>query len=104
MGRPWPSSTAPTIICLRSGRWSLLMTSTAEGIPAFTFEVDGGGVEEDQLELGEQVTPLSEEHLLDEHVAPERLVRPVSILARVVPSGSQLAVRPSLPTKGYGHD
>jgi hypothetical protein len=44
----------------------LAMTAPAEGIPAFTFEVDGGRVEEDQLELGEQVTPPSEERLLDE--------------------------------------
>ena len=37
----------------------------ADVLAALALEVDRGGVEEDQLEIGEEVTPVGEQPLLD---------------------------------------
>ena len=43
----------------------LAVTTLTDRLSPLSLEVDGGRVEEDQLELSEQVTPSGEESLLD---------------------------------------
>ena len=41
----------------------LAVAALADGFASLSLEVDAGGVEEDQLEFGEQITPVGEQPL-----------------------------------------
>ncbi len=50
----------------------LAMATLADGFAPLSLEVDAGGVEEDQLEIGEQITPVGEQPLLDQILGASR--------------------------------
>ena len=50
----------------------LAMATLTDGFSSLSLEVDTGGVEEDQLEFGEQITPVGEQPLLDQVLGTSR--------------------------------
>ena len=53
----------------------LAVATLTDRLSPLSLEVDGGRIEEDQLELSEQVTPSGEESLLDEVLVARRSKR-----------------------------
>src|SRR5262249_17301248 len=71
----------------------LAMAALANGFSSLSLEVDAGGVEEDELEFGEQITPVGEQPLFDQVLgAPRSERRLIGLLA-----AGQL-----LPQPGHG--
>ena len=75
---------------LEVGPVVLAVAPLPEALAPLALEVDAGGVEEDQLELGEQVAPVGEERLLDQVLgaagSERRLVRLLGAWAAPAPS------------------
>ena len=75
----------------------LAMATLADGLATLSLEVDAGGVEEDQLEIGEQITPVGEQPLLDQVLGASRGER---CLARLLRSGQLLYRARPWPGRG----